>query len=43
MKRFEYRIEYNIDDLDLLNTLGKMGWQLVSIKENYFYFKRELK
>jgi hypothetical protein len=42
-KQFEYKIFYLwIDKEDVLNRLGKEGWELVYVDGNECYFKREL-
>lgn len=50
MKKFEYIIEYNVDETQL-NKLGKKGWELVNFAlitndddhQSTAIFKRELK
>ena len=47
MKKFEYKVEYRLDESDL-NRLGKQGWELVHIQrdnatsKHWFYLKREI-
>jgi hypothetical protein len=48
MPRWEYRkIDLNdlprrVDDIDLLNTAGEEGWELIAIANGIAYFKRAL-
>lgn len=45
MEKFEYKIVpflySDLEELELmLNAMGRKGWELVEIKENYYIFKR---
>jgi hypothetical protein len=44
MKRYEYAIKKIVKDVDIeLNRMGKLGWLLITIKEQLYYFLRETK
>ena len=44
MKKFEYKITYNIETEEEMNLLGSEGWELVSFNSvnNKAVFKREI-
>jgi hypothetical protein len=44
MKRYEYAVEKIVKDVDtVLNEMGKIGWLLITINDQLYYFCREYK
>lgn len=41
MKKYEYIARTSLNQQDL-NILGQEGWELISVNQNVFIFKREL-
>lgn len=45
MQIWEYKVvsvRYSVDWENELNSLGEQGWEMVSIQETFFFFKRPI-